>query len=327
MPTATLRDGQVVRGCRIIRFIDRGGMGEVYLAEHLALQKPVALKILPPDLDSREHIDRFLREARVCSRIEHPNVVVIHDVGEEHGLYYIVMQYVLGKNLVQLLRAQGGPLPWRSAARIIQLAAQGLHAVHSQGLVHRDVKPSNIMLASDSRVLLMDFGLVHEDRESGWTDDDRPPRGQEDHPVANIAYEDAEAYCRWVGKTLPTREQWMRAYRGDNDTLFPWGDQYDSARVNVSENPKFKTTSGIGETPKDVSPFMVYNMVGNAKEFIRGWTWYEGQKWRIVKGADYKMFGYVFGVGSCQFRYGEGVTNKGTGFRCVREEPQPAAPP
>ncbi len=144
-------------------------MGEVYLAQHLALEKPVALRILPPNLGAREHIERFLKEARVCSRIEHPNVVVIHDVGEEGGLYFIIMQYIQGRNLLQVVQDQGGPLPWRSAARIIQLVARGLHAVHNQGLVHRDVKPTNIMLSSDLRVLLMDFGLVREESDSSLT--------------------------------------------------------------------------------------------------------------------------------------------------------------
>ena len=96
-------------------------------------------------------------------------MVVIHDVGEEGGLYFIVMQYVAGKNLTELVQSHGGPLPWRSAVRIIQLAASGLHAVHSTGLVHRNVKPSNIMLAESSRVVLMDFGLVREEKESSLT--------------------------------------------------------------------------------------------------------------------------------------------------------------
>lgn len=166
---SSLSAGQLVGGCRVVRLLGRGGMGEVYLAEHVALQRPVALKILPPDLESTQRVERFLKEARTCSRIEHPNVVVIHDVGEQDGLYYIVMQYVQGKNLTELIRDHGGPLPWRSAVRLIQLTARGLHAVHSHGLVHRDVKPSNIMLSVDSRVVLMDFGLVREELDSSLT--------------------------------------------------------------------------------------------------------------------------------------------------------------
>jgi serine/threonine-protein kinase len=162
--------GQLIGGCRIVQPLGRGGMGEVYLAEHLALQKPVAVKILPPDRGARDHVARFLKEARMCSRIEHPNVVTIYDVGEQDGLHYIIMQYVQGKTLAELVQAQGGPLPWRSALRLVQLAAKGLQAVHDHGLIHRDVKPSNIMLSADSRVLLMDFGLVREEIDPNTTD-------------------------------------------------------------------------------------------------------------------------------------------------------------
>ena len=156
----TFTSGQMLGGCRILRLLGRGGMGEVYLAEHLSLQKLVALKVLPEELSSPSRVERFIKEARRYSRIDHPNVVVIHDVGSEAGVYYIVMQYVRGKNLSQLLRDHGGPLPWRTAVRIARMAALGLIAVHRQGLIHRNIKPSNVMLSTDSRVILMDSGLI-----------------------------------------------------------------------------------------------------------------------------------------------------------------------
>ncbi len=81
------------------------------------------------------------------------------------------------------------------------------------------------------------------------------------------------------------------------------------------------------DTPKDVSPFMVYNMVGNASEFLRGWTEVDGQMWRAAKGGEFKSLGYVWGIGSNQFLYGGQVTDKGVGFRCVREEKEPVSPP
>jgi formylglycine-generating enzyme required for sulfatase activity len=567
-------------------------MGEVYLAEHLALQRLVAVKVLPPTLGGAERIGRFLKEARMCSRVEHPNVVVIHDVAEQEGLHYIVMQYVDGKNLAELVLDQGGTLPWRSAVRVVQLAAKGLHAVHSHGLVHRDVKPSNIMLSADSRVILMDFGLVREE-ESGagqteyghvvgtpwfmspeqcrgevldrrsdiyslgstlyylltgsypfpgtsseavrrigegerpmpvtqrnpavprkvealvenamaprprdrfataalmaqelksllrgslvrdtsagqssetttvqlgvptaapvellpletrwetwqtrlpwigagggmilclallalvllafrkpgseppqppplgmayiepgfarlgndeaklrnfltpylpeqilpkvlktlcqerparvqvpafWIDEyevtnaeyarflaatgreppeywhgGTPPAGKEDHPVVEIRYEDAEAYARWAGKMLPTREQWLRAFRGDHDWLFPWGDEYEAGRANVSDNPKFPGTCPVKATPRDVSPFGVYNLVGNVCEFLRDWYHRDGQDWHVGKGAEYKGSGFVWGVGCAQYLYDDDVSDKGLGFRCVVEKP-PAQP-
>jgi serine/threonine protein kinase len=165
----SLLPGQQIGGCRIDRMIGSGGMGEVYLADHLRLQRRVAVKTLRSDALSKERIARFVKEARTCARIDHPNVVTIHDVDQQAGLHFIVMQYVEGKDLDQLLKEQGGPLPWKSALRLIRLAAKGLHAVHQRGLVHRDIKPSNIMLSRDSRVLLMDFGLAREESHSDLT--------------------------------------------------------------------------------------------------------------------------------------------------------------
>lgn len=165
-PNHAVVPGQEIGGCRIIQHVGTGGMGQVYLAQHLALQKPVAVKILPPDWGHSQAVERFIREAQTCSRIEHPNVVAIHDAGSSHGLHYIVMQYVAGRNLSQLVEELHGPLSWRAACRLIRETAKGLAAVHRQNLIHRDVKPHNIMLSSDGRVLLMDFGLVHDDAES-----------------------------------------------------------------------------------------------------------------------------------------------------------------
>lgn len=167
MPTSdqgVLAAGAVVAGCRVVRFIDKGGMGEVYLAHHLGLDKPVALKILPPAFAGTENaVSRFLREARLAARISHPNVIKILDVGRDGDGHYILMDFVEGANLTTLVRKQGGPLPWRQALRLVQLAARGVGAVHKQGLIHRDVKPANIMLSSERQVLLMDFGLGRMD--------------------------------------------------------------------------------------------------------------------------------------------------------------------
>jgi len=585
----TLVAGDVVGGCRIERPIGHGGMGEVYLAEQLHLQKPVAVKILPPDWGRPDLVQRFFREARIGARIEHPNVVTIHDVGNERGLHYIVMQFVEGVDLAELLRQQEGPLPWHSAVKIIRLVAKGLHAVHAQGLVHRDIKPSNIMLAKDGRVLLMDFGLIHQesapditqtgfvvgtvpfmspeqcqgkklDRRSDifslgctlynlltaqkpfvgsneqialqigsgktpqpvhavnpdvpvavstvvatsmehrpakryqdaaafsnalaevsrlsptsrptiddttsfeapvsqtqtipelqlldasptedievvplinkywlvgsgvvvaallvglllnlgmlqwsrmhtpsktvgmvkieegyaqlgnseakvrsvlknyltsaevdkmaklitrephsrvkvpafwidqyevtnaeysaflqatnrqwpshWSGTD-PPSGQEDHPVMNIRYEDAEAYAHWAGKELPTEAQWMRAFRGDSDQLFPWGDQYNKAWANAGGT--FSSTTPVDATPRDRSPFGVCNMVGNVEELLRGIKIIQGNNFRVSKGATYNTRGCVYGVGSMPFYYALDILPRdGVGFRCVVEVP------
>ncbi len=161
-----LAPGQVIARCRVLRFLGRGGMGEVYLCEHLTLQKKVALKTLPPGSIAPGHVERFFKEARLGSKIEHPNVVRIYDVGCQGQLYYILMQYIEGQNLAELVHAQGGPLPWKLALRVIRFACKGLAAVHRHGVIHRDIKPSNIMVSNDSRVLVMDFGLAREESQS-----------------------------------------------------------------------------------------------------------------------------------------------------------------
>lgn len=154
--------GYVIGGCRIEKEIKRGGMGCVYLAEHLRLKKPVAIKTILPFQDDDRARRLFYREAQLCAQIDHPNVVVIHDMNEERGTPYIVMQYVEGKNLSEYLADQQGPIPWPTVLKVMRLVLRGLMAVHRKGLLHRDIKPSNIMVSYEGRVLLMDFGLVRD---------------------------------------------------------------------------------------------------------------------------------------------------------------------
>jgi Protein kinase domain len=141
-------------------------MGVVYLAEHLRLKKKVALKVLPPELAEDEDFRlRFERESQIAASLDHPNVVTVHDAGEAEGLLYIAMRYVEGTDLAQLIRDRG-PLEVGRALDILSQAAEGLDEAHSRGLVHRDVKPANILLAPSprggERVYLSDFGLAKE---------------------------------------------------------------------------------------------------------------------------------------------------------------------
>ncbi|MBI4574651.1 MAG: serine/threonine protein kinase [Planctomycetes bacterium] len=152
--------GRTLRGYRIEKKLGQGGMGAVYQATHLTLEKTVALKVLPPEMvTSPEARDRFTREARVAARIDHPNVVTVHDVGHEEGLDFLVMQFVEGQSLGDVLKRHG-PLPPGKALVIVREVAKGLAAAHRQGLVHRDVKPDNILITRDGRVLVADFGLA-----------------------------------------------------------------------------------------------------------------------------------------------------------------------
>jgi ABC-type branched-subunit amino acid transport system substrate-binding protein/streptogramin lyase len=150
---------------RIEAVLGRGGMGVVHRAFDEQLQRRIALKLLAAGLaDDRRFRERFLRESRLAAAIEHPAIVPIYDAGEIGGLLFIAMRYVAGSDLATILRAEGALEPQRAVALVAQLA-DALDAAHAQGLIHRDVKPSNALVAGEGareRAYLVDFGITQE---------------------------------------------------------------------------------------------------------------------------------------------------------------------
>jgi hypothetical protein len=145
---------------RIERLLGRGGMGAVYLAHELALDRPVAIKVLPPESDAPERRERFRREARLAARLTHPNIVPLHTFGEVGGLAYFVMGYVPGESLGARIKHRGrlGPEEARS---VLHQVADALDYAHRQGVVHRDIKPDNVLVdAETGRPMLTDFGIA-----------------------------------------------------------------------------------------------------------------------------------------------------------------------
>jgi serine/threonine protein kinase len=160
-----LDPGMELAGYRIESMIARGGMGVVYRAFDVQLNRPVALKLLAPELAANDKFrQRFVRESRLAASVDHPNILPIYGAGESSGLLYIAMRYVHGTDLKEELDTRGA-LPLAEVMRVLSDTASALDAAHEAGLVHRDIKPGNILLSDDQvyghrHVYLTDFGLT-----------------------------------------------------------------------------------------------------------------------------------------------------------------------
>ncbi len=165
--TPVLPFGAVFAGCRVEEVIGHGAMGVVYRAEELALQRPVALKLILAEHSQDERFrERFRRESQITAAIDHPNVIPIFDAGDESGVLYIMMRLVEGTDLRAVIDAEGPVEPLR-AARIVRQVGAALDAAHARGMLHRDIKPSNVLLARDDHVYLSDFGLAKRADSAG----------------------------------------------------------------------------------------------------------------------------------------------------------------
>ncbi len=150
-----------LREYRLLEKLGEGGMGTVYKAVHQRLQRQVAIKVLPPGrTNDPQAVARFEREMQAVGRLDHPNIVRATDAGEHNGVHFLVMEFVAGENLAQYLQRHGGRLPAAVACELARQAALGLQHVHDNRLVHRDVKPSNLMVTPAGVVKILDLGLA-----------------------------------------------------------------------------------------------------------------------------------------------------------------------
>jgi serine/threonine protein kinase len=159
---ALMSAGATFAGYRVDALVGRGGMGVVYRATDLSLERPVALKLIAPQLaDDQRFRARFLREPRLAAALDHPSVVPIYEAGEHEGQLYLAMRYVEGSDLKTLLERDERLSPERSLSILAQIA-DALDAAHRRGLVHRDVKPGNVLLDDDGHAYLTDFGITKQ---------------------------------------------------------------------------------------------------------------------------------------------------------------------
>lgn len=184
-------------GYRILKELGRGGMGAVYLAKQLSLDRNVAVKTIQNDWSANPRaVARFIREAYAAAQLTHHNVVQIYDLGQDGGINYFSMELVEGGSLDDLLKQKGRLNPKQAATYILH-AARGLRFAHDHGMIHRDIKPANLMLTTDSLVKVADLGLVktpsHADEEQTRHDED-----------ANVMLASARSHVTGAGSTLGT---------------------------------------------------------------------------------------------------------------------------
>ncbi|MBA3686837.1 MAG: serine/threonine protein kinase, partial [Planctomycetes bacterium] len=152
---------KIIGGHQLVAKLGQGGMGAVYKAIQLSMQREVALKVLTPALaKDKDFIERFTREARAAGKVVHPNVITCFDVGMDHGVAYMSLELVRGGDAMKLANDQGGRLPEAQAVTIIRDCAKGLGAIAKAGLIHRDIKPANIFVSQDGDAKLADLGLA-----------------------------------------------------------------------------------------------------------------------------------------------------------------------
>lgn len=151
-------DNEIIAGFKISGVLGEGGMGVVYRAYDETLDRTLALKVIRSTALGPEGNERFLREARACSKINHPNIVTVYAAGEDSGRPYLAMELLEGSTLRDMIAS--GPVPWEQAIRWVRDILAALDRLHAEGIVHRDLKPDNIILTNDNIVKLMDFGIA-----------------------------------------------------------------------------------------------------------------------------------------------------------------------
>lgn len=250
---------EVIAQYRILKKLGKGGMGEVYLAHDTKLERDVAIKILGPKLIADENArKRLLKEARAAAKLDHPNICSVYDVCETDSLTFIVMQYLKGETLAERMKRK--PLELPAALAIIDQTAEGLAEAHAHDIIHRDIKPQNIMITSREQAKILDFGLAKQLRSPDEVDYDAPTESLLSVPgrtVGTIPYMspeqlegkpvDASSDIFSLGVTLFEVLAGQHPFRDKADSEYMVGsrilkdDPKPSERFNAITSPELKT--------------------------------------------------------------------------------------
>ncbi|WP_416966533.1 serine/threonine-protein kinase [Streptomyces sp. 4F14] len=238
--------GRLVGGFRIEREVGRGGMAVVYRARDLALDRTVALKLLAPELARNDTFrQRFAHESKVAAGLDHPHIVPVFAAGEADGVLYIAMRYVEGSDLRRLLDREG-PLPLTTTARIAVQIASALDTAHAHGLVHRDVKPGNVLIAPGpdgdhpEHAYLTDFGLTKKSLSlTGFTTVGQFVGTLDYVAPEQIAGKPVDGRCDVYGLACVVHEclTGRPPFRRDDDMALLWAHQYDEPPPPTSLRP------------------------------------------------------------------------------------------
>ena len=216
----------------ITDWIGQGGMGQVFKGEHLVLGRVSAIKVLPLDKSNEYAISNFLREIKLQARMDHPNLVRAYDAGHDGKVHFLVTEYVPGRDLRRLIRNQG-KLTVAEAAGVIMRVSRGLHYAHQQGLIHRDIKPGNILVTEDGTAKLSDLGL------SGFVDNDiEDPRAGKIVGTADYLAPELIRNPRDVSTVTDIYSLGCTLYYSITGKVpFPGGSAKEKARRHLNEHP------------------------------------------------------------------------------------------
>jgi serine/threonine protein kinase len=284
---STYEPGQQIQNYRIVRQLGSGGMGEVYLAEDIRLNRKVALKLLPPHFTvNPDRVRRFEREARAASALNHPNIVTIYEIGQSNSTNFIATEFVDGKTLRQLTNEK--PFTLNETLNVIVQVADALSGAHAAGIVHRDIKPENIMIRRDGYVKILDFGLAKLTEQQATDADLETPTLLQTNPglvMGTVQYMSPEqARAKNVGVGTDIWSLGIVLYELLAGRVPFSGETPSHVMVSLMED-KLRPVKDLTNVPEELDRFVTKALRKNRKERYQS----AGQLARDLRGLKQKL--------------------------------------